>query len=606
MTALLSGCVSDEVEDEGLVVSYQKALSEQGPQKRLDSEDPSDPLGLLRPVQPVKRPIPEIQIVTDPNTGKKLAHLTIEQAITRALANSPEIRVVSFDPSIAKQEITKEAAQFDLTVFGRGNYEQNDNPVNSIYEPGQSDTRLLESGIKQKTTIGSEWSLSYALTRGWDDLFGRTLPTRYEPMLVFQLRQPLFRDAGQGVNLAPVDIARLDHRMALLSFRQKAEALSTEVITAYWRLAEARRHLEIQQRLLERTIVTLNKVEGRRQIDATDVQIKQAEAAVALREAAVLVAEREVFDAQDTLLRLMADPQINTLSELEILPVSPPVVSRASAVRRPVESLVPRPSSLVSRPSSLGTRWTMEDGGWTTGKMEDEGWTTGKMDELLRLALQNNPQVQQAKVAIEIADIKARVAENQKAPRLDLIGQARTQGLARGYENAHDRLNSGDFASYGVGLSLEYPLGNRKLQAELLRRKLERKKTVSTLQNIADKIATQAKVKLRAVETSLAEMKVQKQAVEAAKIHLRALEDSEAIRERLTPEFLLVKLQAQQILALAQRAEANAIAEFNISLAELAQTTGTVLALHQVRTSLRFLTVLSAGIGPDENNDSGV
>ena len=88
------------------------------------------------------------------------------------------------------------------------------------------------------------------------------------------------------------------------------------------------------------------------------------------------------------------------------------------------------------------------------------------------------------------------------------------------------------------------------------------------------------------IETNYAEIHVQKETAEAAKIHLQALEDSEPIRERLTPEFLLVKLQAQGALADAQRAEIKAIADFNISLARLAQTTGTVLELHQVSASL--------------------
>jgi len=561
----LGGCVSDQTEGEDFLVSYQQTLSEQGPQKRLDSQDPCDPLGLLRPIQPVERPIPEIQIVPDPNTGRNTANLTIEQAIIRTLANSPEIRVVSFDPSIAKQEITKAAAEFDPTVFGRGNYQQGDNPVNSIYVPGQSDTRLLESGIKQRTTMGSEWSVSYAITRAWDDLAGRTLPTRYEPMLVFQLKQPLFRDAWEQVNLAGVNISRLDHRTALLSFRQKAEDISTEVITAYWRLVAARRDLEVQQQLLQSSLETLHKVEGRREIDATDVQIKQAEAAAAVRQAGVLGAKKKVFDAQDALVRLMADPQMNMVSELEVVPISPPRIGN----------------------------WL--NGNWLNGSnqfpiTDSQSPITNHqlpITKLLSLALERNPAVKLAKVAIEIEDIKTAVAENQKMPRVDLTGQARTTGLARGPENAQDRLNSADFVSYGVGLTLEYPLGNRKGEAEALRAKFERKKAVSTLQNVADQVATAAKEKIRAVETSLAEIEVQKQAAQAAKIHLRALEDSEAIREQLTPEFLLVKLQAQEILAAAQRAESDAIAQFNISLAELAQTTGTVLQLHRVSASLQ-------------------
>ena len=189
----------------------------------------------------------------DPNTGEKTTTLTIEQAITRALANSPEIRIVSFDPEIARQEVAKAAGDFDPTAFSRVNYEDQDNPRNSIFEPGEAETRLFESGVKQRTVLGSEWSASYGLSRIWDDLSGRTVPTRYEPMVIFELRQPLLRDAGMQVNLAGVNVAKLNYEASLLGFREKAEAVSAAVITAYWRLVQARRDVEIQRQLVEET-----------------------------------------------------------------------------------------------------------------------------------------------------------------------------------------------------------------------------------------------------------------------------------------------------------------------------------------------------------------
>ncbi len=538
----IAGCVSDKTGDQSILTNYQRTLSEQGPQKRFDTEgqDLNKPLDLLRPTSVPETALPNVEVITDPNTDKKTAQLTIEQAIARALANSPEIRVVSFDPSIAKQDITKAAAEFDVTAFGRINFEEEDNPVNSIFQAGQSDTRALESGIKQKGITGSEWSLSYALNRSWDDLAGRTLPTRYEPLLAFEIRQPLLRDAWQKVNLAGVDIAKLNHEIALLGFRQEAEDISTEVITVYWRLLQARSDLGIQQRLLDRTLETLKKVEGRKEIDATDVQIKQTEASAKAREAMLLQARKRVIDAQDALVRLMADPQLNVLSELEIVPVTGPHMM------------------------------------------------TDKLDtsEILTQAVKRNPVIQQARVAIAIADINSRVAENQDMPRLDLIASARMQGLARGQWQAQDRFNNGDFVSYAIGLSLEYPIGNRQRDAELFKRKLERRKAISSLQKVADQVAVQGKERIRKVETNQLEIQVQKDAAQAARIHLQALEDTEEIRERLTPEFLLVKLQAQEALANAQRAEIQAIVDFNISLTELAQSMGTVLTLHQVRTSI--------------------
>ncbi|MFC1634172.1 TolC family protein, partial [Planctomycetota bacterium] len=194
--------------------------------------------------------------------------------------------------------------------------------------------------------------------------------------------------------------------------------------------------------------------------------------------------------------------------------------------------------------------------------------------------------IQQTRIGIEIADINFRVAENQKMPRLDLIASARTQGLHQDADTSHDRLKSGDFASYTVGLSLEYPLGNRQRKAELLRRRLEKRQAVVTLQNIADQVAIAAKEGLRRIKTNHLEIQIQKDAVEAARIHLQTLKDTEPVREQLTPEFLLVKLQAQETLANTQRAENRAVVDFNISQIQLARTLGTVLELHQIKSSM--------------------
>ena len=538
-----TGCVSDKIENQNsLTSSYQQSLVNNTSQQREDplGQNPDQPLGLIKKVPSDENAIPKVQFSTDPNTGQKIADLTIEQVIARALANSPEIKVVSFDPSIAKQDITKAASEFDFTTFSSINYDSEDNPPNSIYQAGQSDDRALESGIRKKTTTGSEWSLSYALTRNWDDLAGRPLPTRYEPILGFQLKQPLLRDAWKGVTLAGVDIAKLNYEIALLDFRKKAEDITTQVISTYWQLMQVRQNLKIHQELLDRTLDTFKKVEGRREIDATDVQIKQTEAYVKIREAALLQINKQIIDAQDVLIRLMGDAQFDIFDEFYIVPSSEP-------------------------------------------SMAIEEYDVSK---LLEIALQKNPVIQQAKINIEIADINIRVAENQDMPSLDLVTSARTQGLAKGLKNAHDNLSTGDYVSYGIGMSLEYPLGNRQRDAELLQRKIKRRQAVAGLQNVADQLAELTKEKVRKVETNYSEIQIQKEAMDAAQIHLKVLGDSEVVLDRLTPEFLLVKLQAQESLANAQMSHVRAITEFNIALVELAQAMGTVLELNQVEESL--------------------
>ena len=550
-----NGCVSDKVGDTGEVGLYQQLLAERGPQNRVDTEgdDPSNPLGLVTPVSegPPKKWL-EIETINDPNTGAKITRMSIEQAIVRALTNSPQIRLVSFDPAIAKAEITQAAAEFDPTAFAEYNYEQDDNPQNSIFQPGESDVRLAEGGIRQKTPTGAQWSASYGVTRSWDDLIGRTLVTRYEPMFVFEVRQPLLRDAGEKVNLAGVNIAGLNHTTQLARFRQRAEDIATQVISAYWLLVQARSDLKTHRSLLDGTLETLNKVQGRRGIDATAVQVKQAEASVWSREAFLVRARKRVSDAQDALLALVAAPEANILMDTEIVPVTEPY---------------------------------LEQGQFNS-------------DELIAMAIQNNPLIQESRIAVEVAEINIEVARNQYMPRVDLVASGRTQGIGEDYYKAEDTMDN--YASYTVGIVAEYPLGNRQRFAERQKRRLERRRAISSLHALSDQVAIQVKEKIRKLESSFTEIDVQKQATAAARIHLRALQDTEEIREQLTPEFLLVKLQAQQDLAQARLAEAKAVTDFNVAIAELAQAGGTVLELHRIQNALEKITAPEPKEGEDQ------
>lgn len=550
LAILLGGCVSDDVETDAFWSSYQRSVMNRSRfLTEKAAEDAEDPLSLLTEGTDSQQHLPKIEIATDPNTGDRSAHLEIEQVLARTMATSPEIQVTSFDPAIAEQEIAKAASDFDPALFGRTEYGKDDNPINSIYEPGQSSVRTFESGLKQKVLTGAEWSTSYAITRGWDDLFGRTLSKRYEPVLMFQLRQPLLSDAWIQANIAGVDVAKLNYQVALLNFRERAETVSTEAIAAYWRLLQARIDRKIQQELLETTRDTLEKVTGRSEIDATDVQIKQVEASIQTRQALLIEAQRQVKDLQDLLVRLMAGKQLTLSEDVEIVPTTPPEDTREKA-----------------------------DGSAT-------------LEKAIESAMMNNSQIARGRLAVKVADINITVAENKRMPRLDLIFRASAHGLDDRTSPANNQLSHGDYTSYFVGLSLEYPIGNRRRETELLQRRIERRKAISSLQNVADQVAVQVKRQIRAARANYTEIEIQEKAAEAARTHLYALAESEPVRERLTPEFLLVKLQGQESLAQARRAHAEAVANYNIAKAELARATGKMFELHMLKDSMPMAAI---------------
>lgn len=529
--SLLSGCALDKVTSNDPILPYQTAAVEKGPQQRIGDES-------IESLIPVSEPgLPPLEMTGDVTSGRAIVNLTLDDAIVRTLANSPEIRVVSYDPSIARKDITRAISDFDVNFFGKLEYEEQDNPTDSLFQGGQSESRLLETGFRQKISTGAEWTLTYALSRNWDDLITRSIPTKFEPVLLFQIKQPLFRDAWPMVNLAGVNISKMNYKVSLAAFRKKTEDISIDVISLYWTLLQSRRDFEIQEGLLEKTVETFRRLEDRRSIDATALQIKQAESSLKSRMAMLLEVRKRLEDVQDALVRLLSDNQINLLNDVEIIPATAPDTKAAEL----------------------------------------------DQTEIIRLALANHPEVQQARMGVEIAEINLRFAKRQKMPRLDLVAVTRAQGLAASSGEAHEILSDRDYTSYTVGVSFEYPFGNHQRSAEFSQRKLEHSKSVSSLQNVSDMVAAEVKERIRLAGTAYTGIQIQKDAVAAAEIHLQALEDLEAIREKLTPEFLLVKLQAQEALSNARRAEIKAVVDYNIALTRLAQSTGTVLDMRYIQ-----------------------
>ena len=178
------------------------------------------------------------------------------------------------------------------------------------------------------------------------------------------------------------------------------------------------------------------------------------------------------------------------------------------------------------------------------------------------------------------------MAANQTLPRLDLTLSGSLQGLGKTRHTATEQLNSGDYVSYGATLMFEYPVGNRARRAALRRTRLERLKVVTQLQNTVDLVAQSIRDRVREVQTSHQEMIAQRAVVAATRTQLQGLEDLGELRRGLSPEFVAVKLAAQESLAIAEFAEIQAVTLYNSALVELARDTGTVLELNRVKLAL--------------------
>ncbi|MCD4823327.1 MAG: TolC family protein [Phycisphaerae bacterium] len=527
------GCVRPGVEDVNDVYRLQQAVLARSPQDR-----PAEGLGLMRPTEDS---IPAHEITKDPKTNRRMVKLTLQDAVMRALANNPDIAVVSYTPEISRQQVIQAAAAFDYTLFGSIGYTRTDTAQAHRTGLGVDKQRDLAAGIRQNTAIGTQWQLTSSFVRSWDDATTDRVGRWYQGDLDLQVTQPLLRGAWPEVNLAGLRIARLQHKISMSEFRAQVEATVVSVITAYYQLTQARREVAIAERLLERTQETYRKVKARQAIDATTVQIKQAEAAVKTRQAFLVNSKKNLGDVQDTLVRLLGDKQINLLQEFDMVPTTD-----MTRLKVKIDSA----------------------------------------DQLLT-ALRLNPELEQLRFAIRQAEINVRVAKWNTLPELNLSAGTTLNGGSRKSRGiVWDDMVSGKFASYNAALTLEYPIGNRARLAALAESRLTRFQVVAQMQTTADTIAQGIRERIREIQARFEELKIQKEALEANKEQLAGLEALEKIRAQLTPEFLNLKLNAQASVAQSERAELAALVAYNVAMLDLSQATGTVMELNQVKLAL--------------------
>ncbi len=107
---VLSSCVDPDEFDQSVVKRYQEARALQGPQAR----ESTTGLGFLEPAPPTG---PRLK-VTQGTDGKAQINLSLDEAIMRCLANSLDIKVVSYDPETTRQQMIEAAAAFDYILFG--------------------------------------------------------------------------------------------------------------------------------------------------------------------------------------------------------------------------------------------------------------------------------------------------------------------------------------------------------------------------------------------------------------------------------------------------------------------------------------------------------
>jgi outer membrane protein TolC len=482
-----------------------------------------------------------LEVGTMPSTERRET-ISLADAAIRALQHNLDINISRQTKESRQSDITVEQAKFDPTLSVNGQYNRTVNPLNRPVFGGTTpnlgrittfDQRTESVTLDATTNLltGGNVDLNYSPTRtnvNQNVASGFLFNPSYTGGLALTLTQPLLRNAGIDVTKTFIRVAQNNAVVEEHVFRDRVLTVLATVEQTYWEVVFANENLNVAEAALKaaQELLASNRAKAKAGIMSI-VDVLQAEAAVASRVEQILVADKAIRDQEDQLRRLLNPAEEDLRQDLRLTPLDQPVVTL-----EPIS-----------------------------------------MQEAIDTAIEQRPEIVQAKKNMETSDLNTKFAKNQILPTLSFQGTMGMAGLGKDYSNSLNNNVSGDFYNYGAGLVLSYPLGNRSAWSTYNKRQLEEKNAEVSLVSVRQQIIVGVREAVRRVQTDFKRIETTRSARIMAEKQLQA--EQERLKVGLsTTRFVL---DFQRDLATAQGKELRATVDYNKSLSNLARHKATTL-----------------------------
>jgi outer membrane protein TolC len=469
--------------------------------------------------------------------------LTRDETVKEALAGNLDIAVGRYNPQIALELATVQRSVFDPTAFG------------TVYNSHSQDSRTQFFGALPITfannsdgdgftaswfdplTFGGSYRVDYNADNSWTHIrqdnvnLGSTLMTDEKVRTngyTLTYNQPLLRGLGRQVNLWQYTVAQNNLAISEAQFRQTALDTVATAEKAYWdlnfsilQLRTARFALKVAQDFLEQ-----NKVKVRVGTLAP-IEITQAEAQVADRDETVILAEAN--------LRASVD-----------------------AIRK-----------------AVGLRKDSPD--WARPVRPSEGLQVKDFapseEESYAVALENRPDIEQAKKLIENNNTELKARQNLRRWGLDFSGTYGDLLDGEQHIQGSPRPDQIDTSNWRAQLALTVPIGNRNALANYTRAQASLAQTQFLMQQAEQVARLDVRQQVRQVDTTLKRVRAANVNVRLQVEKLRA--EQKKFENGMSTSFQVLSFQND--LFDAKSRENLAIADYNKALVDLSHSQGTLL-----------------------------
>ncbi len=362
---------------------------------------------------------------------------------------------------------------FDPLITGTGEYERATTQSSSTIQPTATvGTLTADVNYQQGFSTGTLLNVGFNNNRITSTSDFSAFTPSLNTMLRATLTQHLLQGFGPRINRRFILEAKNNRRITDSSFRQQVIYTVSQVESIYWSLVSAYEDEQAKERALEQS-TQLTK-DNRKQLEIgtlAPLDVVNSDSAVATDKQALITSKSNLEYQQllmkQAIARNLNDPQ---LANAPVVPTDRVGLDRLAEEDMPIEDLV-------------------------------------------KVAFVNNPQIEQAVLAMQNNEITIRGEKNGLLPIVDAFGFYGTSALAgvtnpnalnlgasgttstssvpTGYYGALQNLFAANNPDYGFGVNVNIPLRNRVAQADQARSQMEYRQTQMRLQQLYTQVRIQ-------------------------------------------------------------------------------------------------------------------
>ncbi len=486
------------------------------------------------PLTPVQTPLP------DPLVRR----LTLDDAVRLALENNLGLQVARFNPQLQDLSLAVTRGIYAPAFTTRFGQNGNNQPSTGFLSGSTTSTNSnqFSSNIALEQTIrtGGSYSVGWDSARVTTNSILSSYPTQLNSSLALSFAQPLIRNLKIDATRNQLNVTLKNREIADVQLQQQVATTTRSVRNAYWDLAYARASLQVARQALDLANESLRNTRSRVEIGTTPpIDVTEAQAEVANREEAVIVAEAQIETAEDTLRTLVYDPQSPDFWTIRIEPSGvPPFAPTTVDVDGAVKNALERRTDLVQTRKSL------------------------EANDLNIKYLRNQT----------LPDVRAQVdygltgVGGTYVPRSIFGGDTPAQLPSdRGYGSVLGDLLTNAYPRWTAQVNINYPIGRTQQEASLAQARLQYNQNLTQMKNQQLQVATQVRETARQVVTNQKRVETTRAAREFAQSRLDA--EQRKFAAGTSTNFLV--FQAQRDLAQAANNELRAILDFQRSVIDL-------------------------------------